>query len=1046
MAFSLLKIKARVAELARLQYSAVRPLGPILAHPIQNFDENETQLVLREGERWGKRDTLYQLDFEVEIPTDWRGQTVALHLDISQTVNEFVINTVEGLIFINGKAFHALDRYHREIILTPELAARPKLEVTIHLWTGINEDYHTVGQLELRRIDEAAYELHSQLALTVDAIENLPPTSPSYYALAAALDETVAALDFRRTDENTFFASCGTALEILKTSLQALNAQFPASANGPTLQPHVTAIGHAHIDVAWLWQLWHTRIKAANTFSTALYHMERYPYFTFIQSQPQLYQFVKEDQPELYARIKQKVADGQWEPEGAMWVEADTNITGAESLVRQFLFGQRFFQREFGYRCKVLWLPDVFGYSAALPQIIKAAGADYFITSKISWNDTNRLPNDTFWWQGLDGTRVLTYFLTAQNDDVWPAYTYNGEMRPGVLARSWKNYRQKDANRETLVAYGWGDGGGGPTRAMVEAAGAMSQPLSRELPTASTGRVADFMTRLEAQVQANPALPRWVGELYLEYHRGTYTSQSRDKRNNRLAERDLHNAEWLASAAQTLTGQTYPQARLNKAWEIVLTHQFHDILPGSSIGPVYADAEQNYATVRETTNQVSHAAYTELVSQIDAPAHSLVVFNGLSWERREVVELDGEVAAKLNLPSQPLENNRVLAEVNAVPAFGYQTYTPQNALAQNLAASMQATNGSLESDFYRLELNERGQLTRLWDKTAGREVLAAGARANVFQLFEDKPIQYDAWDIDFYYEQKSWELDQLVSCRVIEQGPLRAGLQLEWQYNGRTRVSQKLYIYAHSRRIDFVTKVDWQERQTLLKVAFPVEIHNGVATADIQFGNIERPTHRNTSWDQARFETCAHKWFDLSEGAYGVAILNDCKYGYDVHDNVMRQTLLKGAIYPDPQADLGQHIFTYSLFPHAGGWFEGDVHRAAYELNQPLLTVVKTAKDANESLAASWGLVQIEPSDSSVIIETVKRAEDSDDLIVRLYECANRRGPVKIRLPFAVAQVAEVNLLEEEIAISEVTLASDKMSFQVNFLPYQIKSFKLRVA
>ena len=355
-----------------------------------------------------------------------------------------------------------------------------------------------------------------------------------------------------------------------------------------------------------------------------------------------------------------------------------------------------------------------------------------------------------------------------------------------------------------------------------------------------------------------------------------------------------------------------------------------------------------------------------------------------------------------------------------------------------MTSTLNVATNLIENSYFCLELNERGQISRLFDKKHNREVLAKGARGNVFQLFEDKPLNFDAWDIDAFYKQKEWELNELVSCEVIEQGPLRAGLRLEWAYAGRTHIVQKLYMYASQPHIDFVTEVDWQERQTLLKVAFPVDVHNEFATADVQFGNIERPTYRNTSWDRAKFETCAHKWFDLSEGDYGVAILNDCKYGYDVHDNVMRQTLLKGAIYPDPEADLGHHEFTYSLLPHGGNWFEGKVNRVAYELNYPLLAVIKNdATNTSAKLPSAFSLIQVEPA--NIVIETVKKAEDSEALVVRLYECANRRGKFQIKLGFKATRAAETNLLEEEIA--ESSLADNGSTLEGYITPYQIKTF-----
>ncbi|MDB5080330.1 MAG: hypothetical protein JWP00_2254 [Chloroflexi bacterium] len=1039
MNLSVRKIQSRIAEIGKKRYAASQPIGKVRAERLEVSDAEAVWLA--EGDRWGKRDSNYLVSFDLEIPAEWRGQTLALHLNLSEVPNTWLINTVEGLLCLDGEPFHALDRFHREILLPPEKTRQAGLAVTVKLWTGIAADYHVVGKMELALPNLAADQLHLLMSLVLDGLTTLPEESPTHQALLTALEEACAVLDFRQPDRSeVFYASCEAALDGLNRRLKGLER---ASSDW---QPHVVSTGHAHIDVAWLWQLKHTRLKAANTFSTALYHMDRYPHFIFTQSQPQLYQYVKEDQPALYERIKQKVASGQWEPEGAMWVEADTNLTGGESLVRQFLFGQRFFREEFGRTSKVLWLPDVFGYSAALPQLIKGAGADYFITTKISWNETNRVPMDTFWWEGLDGSRVLAHFITAQNDDHSQTYyTYNGEMRPEVLALSWKNYRHKEINRELLLAYGYGDGGGGPTRPMVEAAGLLQHSLSPELPTAATGKIADFMDKLAGRAGQDPRLPEWVGELYLEFHRGTYTSQARVKRANRLAERDLHNAEFLASSALAMTGKAYPQQDLSEAWKIVLTHQFHDILPGSSIGEVYSDAVENYAQVSGITGRLIAEAGQSLVENLAAPDGALVVFNPVSWDRSEPVEIDQSQAEKLGLPYQNLADGQALVQAGTVPSFGYRSFAPPANPTTGQANGLSVSSDWLENKYYRLELDSQGQITRLLDKAgyggAGREVLQPGQPGNVLQFFEDKPVEYDAWNIDAYYEQKSYRPDQAPTITVVEQGPLRGGLKLEWLYQGRTRITQHLYIYAESRRIDFVTEVDWQERQTLLKVAFPVEVRNGRATAEIQFGNLERSTHRNTGWDKARFETCAHKWVDLSEGDYGVALLNDCKYGYDIHDSTMRLTLLRGPISPDPLGDLGLHRFTYSLLPHAGGWFEGGVHRAAYELNNPLLPVFKagtaTAGQNKAPGEPEFSLVQVEPS--NVVVETVKRAEDSNGLVVRLYECANRRGPFSLRFPWPIASASEVNLLEEEKAAVQVS--GNGQTIKGFLKPFEIKTF-----
>jgi alpha-mannosidase len=1039
------KVNRRVEELATLRFRETQPIGPLSAERLtSNGISAPWSLTLSEGDRWGERDEVYLMRLEVPISEHWRGKPVVLQLHFDRMGSRG--SPPEGLLLIDGQSFHAIDLFHREVELPRELTQRGAVEFTLRLWTGLHHGKNVLEAARVHLLDVDVQRLHTRMRLMANALTVLAEDAPAYVALLRALDDACLALDFRQAPSEAFSASCRKADGLLAERWAELG-RAAGGVNAPFL-PGVTAVGHAHIDVAWMWRLRHTRIKAANTFSTTLYHMDLNPAFRYIQSQPQLYQFVKEDQPDLYARIKAKVAEGQWEPEGAMWVEADTNITGGESLVRQFLVGKRFFREEFGHDCRVLWLPDVFGYTAALPQLMRGAGVEYFITAKISWNETNRFPYDTFWWEGIDGSRVLTQYLTTPTrlpGDI--SYTYNADLTPASLAGTWKVYQQKAINSELLIAYGFGDGGGGPTRQQVDALLPLEQPLAPDVPAARPDSVEAYMDRLAQQLRETADVPRWVGELYLEYHRGTYTSQARVKRANRLSERGLHEAEWLASMALYFCGQEYPSAALDEAWKLTLLNHFHDVLPGSSIAEVYQDALEQHAQVAEATQRIAGDALAALARHVDAAPGVPIIFNAISWTRDGLVEVDGAQAASLGLPSQDLDGGRALVRVARVPAYGYRAASAARTPSEQAETDeppMVVTPNLLESRFYRIELNERGQITRLLDKQAhggsGREVLLPGARANVLHLFEDRPLNWDAWDINEFYEQKSWELDQLVGAQVIEQGPLRGCLQLEWSYLDRTTVVQRIYLYAHTRRIDFATEVYWRERRTLLKVSFPVDVHNDEATAEIQFGNITRPTHKNTTWDRARFETCAHKWFDISEGDYGVALLNDCKYGYDVHDSTLRLTLLKGAVEPDPTADLGLHHFTYSLLPHDGDWLAGQVPREAYDLNYPLLVVARPEERGAWALPPALGLVEATPG--NVVVETVKRAENSNGLVVRVYECGNRRGQFKLRLPFPASAVEETNLLEEHGQAAE--LSADGRVVLGTIRPYEIKTFVIQ--
>ncbi|MDH7570868.1 MAG: glycoside hydrolase family 38 C-terminal domain-containing protein, partial [Armatimonadota bacterium] len=671
-----------------------------------------------------------------------------------------------------------------------------------------------------------------------------------------------------------------------------------------------------HIDVAWLWPLRETVRKCSRTFATALRYMQKYPEYRFGQSQPQLYAFTREHYPALYQRIKEAVQAGRWEPVGAMWVEADCNIPSGESLVRQVLHGKRFFMEEFGVETEILYLPDVFGYSAALPQILKKSRVHYFMTQKISWNQFNKFPHHTFWWEGLDGTRIFSHFL--------PADTYNGVFTPEELRRAERNFRDSDRASSWLYLFGYGDGGGGPTAEMLEAAKRVKDLDG--VPRVEQEFARDFFRRAAAEAKD---LPVWVGELYLELHRGTYTTQAHNKRMNRRCEFLLRDAEFLSAIRPGgLSG--YPREALDRCWKLVLLNQFHDVIPGSSIGWVYEDSRRQYDEVARTGHSIVEDALKALSASIDAAglSHPVVVWNTLSRPGREVVSYPLEEHAPGSVvsargerwPVQVVEgeDGRRALFVAEVPPCGYAVYDLSSAEAGGSEFdSVTVGDGYLENGVLRVEWDGRGLLTRVFDKRCGREVLAAGAAANLFQLFDDRPNNWDAWDVDVFYAETGRDLTEVAGIRIVERGPVRGAVEF-CRHFGNSSIRQVMRLSSGSARLDFVTEVEWHESNALLKVAFPVAINASRATYEIQYGHVERPTHINTSWDMARFEVVGHKWADLSEGDYGVALLNDCKYGYDVRGNVLRLSLLRAPKNPDPNADMGRHLFTYALYPHPG--------------------------------------------------------------------------------------------------------------------------------
>ncbi len=1038
--FTAEKVGQRIDE---IKLAVVRRRQPLDAFHITReggTDEGAAESVAVGGTYQACEETV-TLTRTVTVPEAWDGGRVFLALEFGGA---------ETLVSVDGTPSQAIDRQHHELLLADPAQGGRAYELSLAAYTGtvdaqIRGGWSGAGDAqtgddsvrvdlrtaELQLIDRAAEGLFYDMRVALDAARTLDANSREYGVILDVLDGATDLLDFRQGIGDDFYRSAAQAHDYVQ---EKLYRKYGAD---PDFTPTLWATGHAHIDTAWLWRLAHTRKKCERTFTTALAYMDQYPDYHFSCSQPQQYAYVKEDNPAVYERIKAAVARGQWEPIGGMWVESDCNVVSGESLVRQFLHGLRFFQKEFGRHTDVVWLPDVFGYSAAFPQIIKKAGMKYFMTIKIHWSQVNKPPYQTFEWEGIDGTRVLTHFS--------PLGDYNAAMTPAQWRRTWDEYAQKKLNDSALYIYGYGDGGGGPTRQMIETA-----ERGRNFPGTPKVKLTTneaFFEDLEKQVSGKKDLPRWVGELYLEYHRGTYTSQARNKRDNRRAEIGLQTAEQTSALALTLTGAAYPQDQLNKAWELTLLNQFHDIIPGSSIHAVYEDSAQDYEFIRERYEDAIQTGLDAIAHGLQPGSGDVLVYNPLSWSRSDVAA----VPRFLNLPGQHVLDfdgqEQTLVQLGGVPSLGYDTLQSEGL---PLAPAAPATDGSLavtpetlENQFFRLTLDNNREIKSLYDKRHGREVLDPDSycRGNALLTFEDKPMNFDAWDIDIFYADKMTPVTELSGARILETGPLRATLEIRRSFGRGSSVVQRISLYRDMPRIDFDTEVDWQERQTLLKVAFPVSVRSPRATYDIQFGNVERPTHWNTSWDWARFEVCGHKWADLSEGDYGVSLLSDSKYGWDIRDNVMRLTLLKGGIYPDPEADLGTHRFTYSLFPHAGDWRTAETVQRAYELNVP----VRVAKVTGQGdLPASLSLVATDAP--NLIVETVKKAEDDDALIVRLHETYGQRGAAALTFARPVRSAVEVNLLEvetDDTKAQPVTCSGPSVAFA--FTPYEIKTFKVRL-
>jgi alpha-mannosidase len=981
---------------------------------------------------WGQPDTNFLLRTTFAVPADWDDTyPTALFLPIGDA-GTFI--HPETLVYIDGKSIAAIDRYHQEIILPSRYCDGKTHEIVMHGWTG---NIHNSGvfkhpQLSPCTVVQIHQPTRDLIAITRNALgstEYLDDTTTSKHTLLNALNNAYRLLDVREPLAAHYYASVETVLSTLRSELE--NAGAPMDVT-------ISATGHAHIDVAWLWTVGQTRNKARRTFHTVDLLMDQFPEYLFTQSQPQLYDYIRQDDPALFERIKARVAEGRWELTGGMWVEADCNLTGAEALARQFLLGRSFFKAHFGEgkESPVLWLPDVFGYSWALPQLIKLAGLEYFMTIKISWNQYNKMPYDSFWWEGIDGTQVLTHFSPTPNPTGERA-NYNARVTPRESYVTWKLFQQKAEQNHLLMIFGHGDGGGGPTREMLENIQVMKSLPG--MPQIQHDTALDFFQRMEAESAA--ALPTWNGELYFELHRGTYTSQARNKQGNRRSEFLLHDVELLGVVAGLLDPAfDYPQAALQELWELVCLNQFHDIIPGSSINQVYVESLEQYAYILNTGRTLRDQALATIHNHTGG---DLLVVNPNAFEHhRPVIFWSGELAADQQithgdetLSTQPGVDGGTWIQLTHVEPHGIYPLTIMEGGAESPESTLSASPQHLENKFIRVEFDDNGDITRIYDKLHRRDVLATGAIGNQLQAFEDRPMDWDAWDIDIYYDDKMWTSEPAESVEVLEDGPLHVALKITRRILS-SPYTQIISLTCDSPQITIDTDIDWRERHILLKAAFPVDVLSPQATYEIQWGHVQRPTHHNTSWDWARFETVAHKWVDLSEGGYGVSLLNDCKYGHDIHQNVMRISLLRGSSYPDPTADLAQHRFTYALLPH-GELYLTQTISSAYTLNDPYLVYQPVQPiPVRQELSP---LVYVDQS--NIVIEAVKRAEDGNGIIVRLYESQRRRGDVTLRTGFDIETATVTNLLEEAHDEPSLTAEDRRISFKVT--PFQIVTLRI---
>ncbi|MGX8279055.1 alpha-mannosidase [Streptomyces sp. PBSH9] len=980
------------------------------------------------GTEWGKPWSTSWFRLRGAVPEEWAGRRVEVVVDPGFT-GQGPGFQAEGMLYDHlGVPLKGVHPRNRHLTLTHPAAGGEPVDLLLEaaanpavlehgfaptplgdVLTSGDRPLYRFASADLAVFDEEVWHLVLDIEVLAELMHELPDDRSRRHEILRALESMLDALDLHDVS-GTATAGRAALAEVLAR---------PASASAH----RISAAGHAHIDSAWLWPLRETVRKASRTFANVTALARDYPELVFACSQAQQYAWVKEHQPRIWERIKEAVAAGQWSPVGSMWVESDANMPGGEALARQLVHGKRFFEEELDVETEEIWLPDSFGYTAAFPQLAKLAGVKWFLTQKLSWNQHNRMPHHTFWWEGIDGTRVFTHFP--------PVDTYNAQLHARELAHAEKNFADKGRATRSLVPFGWGDGGGGPTREMLERARRL-----RDLegsPRVTVEKPSAFFAAAEEEY--GERAPVWSGELYLELHRATYTTQAKTKQGNRRSEHLLLEVElWATAAALRSPSYRYPYERLDRVWKTVLLHQFHDILPGSSIAWVHREARDTYEEVRAELADLVADAVASL-----GTAEGMVALNSSPYDRVQVIELDAEAAGVLPSGAHAQELGEGRAAVLArSPGLGAGLLDGSSVPEHAVTAEASEAGGGivLENGLVRVAVDRDGLVSSVRDLVTGREVLIPGARANLLQLHPDHPNHWDAWDIDRHYRNTRTDLTDADSVSLVEEGPLRAAVRVVRSF-GKSTVVQEVRLAAGARQLDIDTEVDWQESEKVLKATFPLDVHAERSTAEIQFGHVHRATHDNTSWEAARFEVCAHRWLRVAEPGYGVAVLNDSTYGHDVartpHPDglgtTVRLTLLRAPHSPDPHTDLGVHRFRYALAPGAE---VTDAVREGLALNLPLRAAVAPVVPA-----------LVSTGHPAVTVESVKLAEDrSGDVIVRLYESAGGRARTLLRVAFPVTEARITDLLERPLHPAE----TDEDGLVLALRPFQILTVRLTPA
>ncbi len=930
-------------------------------------------------------DTHYWFRFQIDAIAPKQNKELRLCIKTGRE-GQWDATNPQGIIYLNGVTTQGLDANH----CTVSLEYGKSYDVLIYYYTGMIKDNACAVSITLEECDIEVEKLYYDLSVPYKVMKALSPNDSNHTVIKNAINHAVMMLDLRKPYSDEYYESVKNTLDFMdKEFYQKECGKNPIS---------MSCIGQTHIDIAWFWTVMQTREKAQRSFATAINLMNKYDEYKFMSSQPLLYQFVKENDPLLYEKIKERIKEGRWEVEGGMWIEPDVNLSSGESLIRQIYHGKKFMRDEFGVESHILWLPDCFGFTAALPQILIKSGIDRFFTTKMVWNETNKMPHSLFMWRGIDGSEIFTS-IDFNNDY---------KIDPQNVLNACENFKDKELTNNRFLIFGWGDGGGGPSRQQLEYQRRLEKGIPG-MPKLVIESANNYFDKVEADFAKNTKelcdLPKWSGELYLELHRGTYTFMSESKRFNRKCEIELMETEGLSVWNMIINNNPYPQTELKKALLVIMLNQFHDILPGSAVKEVY---DISYAEYTETLNKletIKENTLCQLAHNIKTDG-GVLVYNPTSFVQSGTVHL-GE--------------NTYFAD--NIPAFGWKV------IGKNEDLGITVLENIIENDVVRVVFDDKYEIASLYDKELGREIVDCGKTINRLCVYEDYPKNWDAWDISTYYKQKMWKVDDVQS---VEQ--TADGLEIRRKY-GNSDIVQRIKLCRGSKRIDFATTVDWHEDHVLLRAEFPVNINANTARYDIQFGYKEFPTHQNTSWDESRFEVCAHKWVDLSEGNYGVSLMSDCKYGYNAQENILGISLLKAATWPNEDPDTGIHAFTYSLYPHKGDITEGNVYKTAYQLNMPLIAV-EIGKN-NGTLPECTSMIFSDKQ--NVIIETIKKAEEGNTIIVRLYEAHNCKENVTITTGFDFKEAYICDLMENCLQ----KLECNGRNITINIKNFEIVTLKL---